>query len=70
MGRLSHEPQRFIDAGNHVVVIMEIRGKGKDSGIEVTMRSGDVWTVEGGKVVQLAGYSVASEALEAVGLPE
>ena len=63
-------PERFIEADDRVVVISQLRARGRSTGIEVTMRLGDVYTVQDGKVVRMAGYPVASEALEAVGLSE
>ena len=60
----------LMDAGDGTVVIMEISGIGKASGAAVTMRSADVYTVAGGKVVRHVGYPNASKALEAAGLRE
>jgi ketosteroid isomerase-like protein len=34
------------------------------------MRAADVMTLRGGKVIRQVGYPDASEALEALGLPE
>jgi ketosteroid isomerase-like protein len=62
--------ERVVDAGDRVVDINEISGTGKGSGAPVRMRTGNVWTVEHGKVVRHVGYPVASEALEAAGLEE
>jgi len=59
-----------VDAGDHVVDINEVIGTGRGSGVPVRMRTGNVWTVERGKVVRHVGYPVASEALEAAGLSE
>jgi ketosteroid isomerase-like protein len=63
-------PVEFIDTGDAVIVIMRISGTGKGSGATVTMRTADVYTVAGGKVVRHVGYPDASEALEAAGLRE
>jgi ketosteroid isomerase-like protein len=64
------EPQQLIDAGDQVVSIDVIRGTGKGSGVEVTMRSANIYTLQNGRVVRHAGYPDASDALEAVGLSE
>jgi ketosteroid isomerase-like protein len=64
------ELERVVDAGELVVDINEVVGTGKGSGAPVRMRTGNVWTIEHGKVVRHVGYPVASEALEAVGLSE
>jgi uncharacterized protein len=63
-------PVEFIDTGDAILVIMEISGTGKGSGAPVTMRTADVYTVAGGKVVRHIGYPDASQALEAAGLRE
>jgi ketosteroid isomerase-like protein len=49
---------------------MDITGTGKASGAAVTMRSADVYTLAGGKVVRHVGYPDVSLALEAAGLSE
>jgi ketosteroid isomerase-like protein len=64
------ETERLIDAGDHVVDINEISGRGRSSGVAVKMRSANVWTITRGKVVSHVGYPVASDALEAAGLRE
>ena len=63
-------PERFIDAGDSVVVIAEWRGRGKASGVFTKWRHGAVWTLRGGKVISLISYTDPTEALEAVGLSE
>jgi ketosteroid isomerase-like protein len=66
--RLEVTPERFIDAGDDVVVMLRIAGVGKASGAEISMRSADVMTIRAGKVVRHVGYLDRSEALQAVGL--
>jgi ketosteroid isomerase-like protein len=68
--RLSITPERFIDAGDRVVVVVRIAGVGKGSGIKTSMRAADVMTLRNGKVVRHVAYPNASDALEAVGLRE
>ena len=62
--------ERFIDAGDQVVVIAEWRGRGKASGVITKWRHGAVWTVRDGKITSLISYPDPTEALEAVGLSE
>ncbi len=62
------EPERLVDAGDRIVDINQVIAIGKGSGAPVRMRTGNVWTVENGKVVRHVGYPDASEALKAVGL--
>jgi hypothetical protein len=65
--------ERFelIDAGDRVVVIGHLRGKGKSSGVEVEQPIAGIWTVRDGRVVRIEiGYTDPREALEAAGLEE
>ena len=63
------EPERFVDAGDDVVVIGIARGTSA-SGIEAQWRQGYVWTVREGKAVRFRWFNDPDEALEAVGLAE
>jgi ketosteroid isomerase-like protein len=63
------EPERFVDAGEDVVVIGTARGT-TASGVRAQWRQGYVWTVRDGKAVRFRWFSQPSEALEAVGLSE
>ncbi len=62
------EPQEFIDAGDHVVVLQHERRKGKGSGVEIEMDTASVLTLREGKVVRCVGYMDQAEALGSVGL--
>jgi ketosteroid isomerase-like protein len=62
------EPERFIDAGDDVVVIGTARGTAA-SGVEAQWRQGYVWSVRDGKAVRFRWFNRPEEALEAVGLP-
>jgi ketosteroid isomerase-like protein len=66
----SLELQRWLDAGEHVVLIALVTAKGKGSGVDVKRRDALVYTVRGGKQVRLDYYNNEAEALEAVGLWE
>jgi ketosteroid isomerase-like protein len=63
-------PERFIDAGERVVVIETRRGRGRESGLEVEDRSAVIWTVREGQVVRMETDLDPNEALEAMGLEE
>ncbi len=63
------EPERYIDAGDDVVVIAVARGRGA-SGVETTWRQGYVWTVKGGQAVRFRWFNDPRDALGAVGLTE
>ena len=63
------EPERFVDAGEEVVVIGTARGTAA-SGVVAQWRQGYVWTVRDGKAVRFRWFNQPQEALEAVGLRE
>jgi uncharacterized protein len=62
--------ERLIDAGDRVVVIATMRGRGSASGVDIERRHGSIWTVRDGKAVRFQWFYEPAEALEAVGLPE
>jgi uncharacterized protein len=69
--RMRVEPKEFIDAGDQVVVIGRLIGKGRGSGVEVERFNGQVWTVRQGRIVRLEiGFTDRAEALKAAGLSE
>lgn len=61
------EPERYIEAGDDVVVLGKARGTGA-SGVEVNWKQGWIWTVEGGKAIRLRWFNDPDEALAAAGL--
>jgi ketosteroid isomerase-like protein len=62
------EPDRFLEAGRHVVVLTHVHARGKDSGAEVSADTATVWTIEAGRVVRLVLYWDSDKALEDMGL--
>jgi uncharacterized protein len=62
------EPQEFIEAGDHVVVEVQERGKGKASGVPFERTHTQVWTLRDGRLVRWLLFEDRAEALEAVGL--
>jgi uncharacterized protein len=60
------EPERFVDAGENVVVIGVARGTSA-SGVEAQWRQGYVWTVRDGRAIRFRWFNQPAEALEAVG---
>jgi ketosteroid isomerase-like protein len=68
--RHSLETERFIDAGESVVVFWHETGRGRTSGVGVETRTAVVYTVRDGKVVEVQGYMDRADALTAVGLAE
>ena len=70
IGEFRMDVERFIDAGDRVVVIATMRGQGSASGIDVERRHGSVWTIRDGKAVRFQWFHKPDEALEAAGLRE
>jgi ketosteroid isomerase-like protein len=63
-------PERFIDAGDKVVVVQHelATHKGSDAGID--RRQASIYTMRGGKAVRIDHYLDIAKALEAAGLSE
>lgn len=64
------KPREFIDAGDHVVVEVQERGRGKASGVPFEQTHTQVWTLRDGRLVRWLLFTDRAEALEAVGLSE
>ena len=61
----------FIDAGDSVVVVLRLHGKGTGSGVEVEQSVAGIWTVRNRRIVRVQiGYTDVDEALETAGLSE
>ena len=63
------ENEKYIDAGDQVVVLTRVWGRGKVSGVRVQQHGGFVISLRAGKVIRLDYFGSHAEALEAVGLP-
>jgi uncharacterized protein len=63
-------PEGFLDAGNQVVVMVEVSGHGATSGVELHEHWAHLWTLRDGKAVRLRLYRNPPEALKAAGLRE
>jgi ketosteroid isomerase-like protein len=61
------EPERFVDAGEHVVVVGTVRGTAA-SGVQIQLRQGYVWTIRDGKAIRFRWFNDPAEALEAAGV--
>jgi ketosteroid isomerase-like protein len=65
------EAAELIAAGERVVTVGRLIGKGKGSGVEVDRFNGQVWTLADGRVVRLEiGFDDLAAALEAAGIAE
>ena len=64
------EADRFLDAGNHVIVVGRLRVTGAGSGVATESRRVWVFTLRDGKIIRQRTFREETEALEAVGLAE
>jgi uncharacterized protein len=64
---VSSEPERFIIAGNRIVVFVHARVRAKGSNEWQDVRLADVYTVRGGKIVEMRAFADRHEALGWVG---
>jgi ketosteroid isomerase-like protein len=62
--------ERLVDAGDRVAGLFHLHAVGRESGLRLEEHPGVVFTLRGGKVVQIDAYATQAEALEAVGLSE
>jgi ketosteroid isomerase-like protein len=60
--------EELIDAGDHVVVVMRYRGRGRGSGVTVEDLQFEVHTFRNGACIRKAEYPTKADALEAAGL--
>jgi len=67
--RIHVKPDRFIDAGDSVVVPYSAEARGRH-GVDTVARSALVYEVRGGRVARVCLYQETAQAFEAVGLRE
>jgi ketosteroid isomerase-like protein len=59
--------ERYVDAGEEVVVLAQYKGSGGASGVPVSGEHGYVWTVRDGQAVRFQWFQSHREALDAAG---
>jgi ketosteroid isomerase-like protein len=64
------EAEEFIDGGDEVVVLTQVKGTAKGSQMELNQFFALVWSVRGGSLVRLRVFTDRDSALEAAGLSE
>lgn len=62
--------EETLERTEHVVAYVVIRGRIRESGTEVEMRTAHVWTFRGATVIRGQAFLDRSKALDAVGLSE
>jgi ketosteroid isomerase-like protein len=61
-------PQEFIEAGEQMVVMVQLRARGKGSRFEIEEEMADVFTLDDGHIVELRLYVDRGVALESAGV--
>jgi ketosteroid isomerase-like protein len=64
------EPERFISAGNRIVVFVHARVRPKGSNEWPEVRLADVYTIRDGNLVQMRAFADRQEALRWVGVED
>jgi ketosteroid isomerase-like protein len=62
------EVHELIDLGGHVLAAATLRGRGKQSGVEVAWDLWHLWTVRDGQVLRGQAFTRKDDALAAAGL--
>lgn len=62
--------EELIDAGDHVIAVERLSGRGKSSGVAVEQTWVASYTIRDRRIVRRADYPGKTEALDAVGLQE
>lgn len=60
----------LIEARNHVLASVTLRGRGKRSGAEASWKVWHLWTVRDGKITYGQGFASGDEARRAAGIGE
>lgn len=58
----------MLDAGDRVVVLATLHGRGRGSGADLERRQGYIWTIRDGKATRFEWFTSPDEALRAAGL--
>ncbi len=67
---VTSQPERFVTAGNRIVVFVHARVRPKGSNEWQDVSLADVYTVRNGKVVQMRAFADRQEALGWVGIED
>jgi ketosteroid isomerase-like protein len=63
-----HEPERFMDVGDKVVVFLHAHARGRGSGVDVDVPVAHVLSFEQGRCSEFVSYYDRDEALKSAGL--
>jgi uncharacterized protein len=70
LGMVCIEPNQFLEADDHVVVLGRLRVTGAGSGVATESHRAWVYTLRGGMIIRHLTFADKARALEAVGLSE
>jgi ketosteroid isomerase-like protein len=68
--QMEYEIEELIDVGDQVVSVVNNRGRGRASGVEVELQMPGVWTIRDGRIVRAAFFTTRAEALDAAGVKQ
>ena len=57
------DPQRFVEVGDHVAVVLILRVRGRGSGVTLEERIAHLWTVAEGSATRLQVYTDPDDAI-------
>jgi ketosteroid isomerase-like protein len=60
---LQFEPEQFFQVGDRIVVVIRMRGKGRESGVPVEDHIAHLWTLRDGRAWRLQVYSDPDQAI-------
>jgi ketosteroid isomerase-like protein len=66
----SVRPEEFVESGDQVVAVLQVRARPKGSSAEIEIRIGQLWTLRDAKVRSIRIFPAPEDALEAAGLRE
>jgi len=69
-GSIEYDFEELIDAGEQVISVVNRRGRGRASGVDVELHVALVWTLRDDRVVRVVWFPSRERALEAAGLSE
>lgn len=61
-------PQKFLQVGDEVAALTQLRARGKNSQFEIEEEMADVFTVRGGRIARFRLYIQRSDALGSLGI--
>jgi ketosteroid isomerase-like protein len=64
------EAEEFTEAGDQVLAVIHLTGRGAGSGMDIDQRFFQVYAVRNGKIIRMVEFVRRAEALEAAGLRE